>query len=226
VAWLRTRRAQALGLEGFFAVGLIALSYGAAQLAHAFGFLAAFGAGVAMRRVEHRATGERTPEDAIGAVDPSDVAATASDPDKAHAYMAETVLRFTVELERIVEMAMMIVVGNVLATVRTPLFTWGHAALILALLLVIRPAAVEISLLGSQAARNERRLMSWFGIRGVGTIYYLADALEKSRSPEVTELAPIALAVVTASVLLHGVSATPLMKRYRRQREREEAKSE
>jgi NhaP-type Na+/H+ or K+/H+ antiporter len=68
--------------------------------------------------------------------------------------------------------------------------------------------------------------MSWFGIRGVGTIYYLADALEKSRSPEVTELAPIALAVVTASVLLHGVSATPLMKRYRRQREREEAKSE
>ncbi|HWT35939.1 MAG TPA: cation:proton antiporter, partial [Paraburkholderia sp.] len=57
VAWLRTQHAQALGLEGFFALGLIGLAYGAAQLAHCNGFVAVFAAGVAMRRVEHRASG-------------------------------------------------------------------------------------------------------------------------------------------------------------------------
>jgi NhaP-type Na+/H+ or K+/H+ antiporter len=220
VTWLRTRYAQALGLEGLFALGLVELSYGAAQLAHTFGFLAAFAAGVAMRRVEHRATGERSPQDAIGAIDSADVAATAADPGKAHAYMAESVLRFTIELERIAEMAMMMVVGNLLATLEAPLFTWHSVVLTLVLFLVVRPVAVELSLLGSHASRKERNLMSWFGIRGIGTVYYLADALEKNHSDEVKALAPLALAVVTASVFVHGVTATPLMKRYRRYRMR------
>jgi sodium/hydrogen antiporter len=219
VTWLRTRHAQALGLEGFFSLGLIALSFGAAELSHTFGFVSAFAAGVAMRRVEHRATGERTPQDAIGAIDSADVDATAAHPEKAHAYMAETVLQFTIELEQIVEMAMMIVVGNLLATLEAPLFTWANVGLVLALFLVVRPAAVELSLLGTHASPKERRLMSWFGIRGVGTIYYLADALEKNQSNEVKALAPLALAVVTVSILVHGVSATPLMKWYRHYRE-------
>jgi sodium/hydrogen antiporter len=125
VTWLRTRHARALGLESFFSLGLIALSFGAAQLMHAFGFLSAFAAGVAMRRVEHRATGERTPQDAIGAIDSADLAATEAHPEKAHAYMAETVLRFTVELERIAEMTMMILVGNLLTTL-PPAFYLGR----------------------------------------------------------------------------------------------------
>lgn len=220
VAWLRTRYAQALGLEGFFALGLIELSYGAAQLLHTFGFLAAFAAGVAMRRVEHRATGERSPQDAIGAIDSSDVAATASDPAKAHAYMAESVLHFTIELERIAEMGMMIMIGNVLSTVSAPLLTWRTTALVLALFVAIRPAAVELALLGSRAKPLERRMMSWFGIRGIGTVYYLAYALENGRSEDIAPLAPYALAVVTASVFVHGMSAMPLMKSYRRARAR------
>ena len=218
VAWLRTRYAQALGLEGFFALGLIELSYGIAQLLHTFGFLAAFAAGVAMRRVEHRATGARSPQDAIGAIDSSDVAATAAHPDKAHAYMAESVLGFTVELERIAEMAMMIMVGNLLGTLAAPLFTWRSAALVLVLFVVVRPLAVELSLLGSRAKPLERRLMSWFGIRGIGTVYYLAYALEHGTKRDIAPLAPYALAVVTASVFVHGMSATPLMKRYKRKR--------
>lgn len=225
VAWLRTRHAQALGLEGFFALGLIELAYGTAQLLHTFGFLAVFAAGVAMRRVEHRATGERTPQDAIGAIDSSDVAATASHPDKAHAYMAEKVLGFTVELERIAEMAMMMMVGNLLGTLDAPLVTWRNAGIVAALFLVIRPIAVELSLIGSQAAPAERRMMSWFGIRGIGTLYYLAYALEQDQSEQMKALAPIALAVVTASVFIHGVSATPLMKQYQRHHARRAART-
>jgi NhaP-type Na+/H+ or K+/H+ antiporter len=227
VAWLRTRHAQALGLEGFFALGLIGLAYGAAQLAHCNGFVAVFAAGVAMRRVEHRASGGRSPREAIGTVDSEDVVATAADPQKAHAYMAESVLGFTIELERIAEVAVMMIVGNVLATLwvtsGTMLFTWHSAVLIAVLFFVVRPFAVEVSLLGSSASRAQRRLMSWFGIRGIGSFYYLALALESmpaGQTQAVLPLVPLTLAVITSSVILHGVSATPLMNWYHRVRNR------
>lgn len=218
VTWLRTHHAQALGLEGFFALGLIELSFGCAQLAHTYGFLAVFAAGVAMRRVEHQASGERSPRSTIGSVDSEDVVATAADPDKAHAYMTESVLGFTIELERIAEVAIMAMIGNVLANLRVPFFTWSSAALIVALFVVIRPAAVELSLLGSRASHAQRRLMSWFGIRGIGSFYYLAYALEHGPTAAVLPLLPLTLAVVTASVFVHGVSATPLMNWYHRGR--------
>ena len=218
VTWLRTHHAQALGLEGFFALGLIELSFGAAQLAHTYGFLAVFAAGVAMRRVEHQASGERSPRSTIGTVDSEDVSATAADPDKAHAYMTESVLGFTIELERIAEVAIMAMIGNVLATLRAPLLTWQSAALIVVFFLLVRPIAVELSLLGSRASQAQRRLMSWFGIRGTGSFYYLAYALEHGPTAQILPLAPLALAVVTGSVVIHGVSATPLMNWYHRMR--------
>ncbi|MEM5385750.1 cation:proton antiporter [Paraburkholderia phymatum] len=223
VAWLRTRHAQALGLEGFFALGLIGLAYGAAQLAHTYGFVAVFAAGVAMRRVEHRASGPRSPRETIGTVDSEDVVATAADPEKAHAYMAESVLGFTIELERIAEVAVMMIVGNVLASTHASLFTWQSAVLIVALFFVVRPLAVEASLLGSDASHAQRRLMSWFGIRGIGSFYYLAFALEAMQhgySADILALVPLTLAVITSSVVVHGITATPLMNWYHRARNR------
>ncbi|MFM0736206.1 cation:proton antiporter [Paraburkholderia xenovorans] len=222
VTWLRTRHAQALGLEGFFALGLIELSFGAAQLAHTYGFLAVFAAGVAMRRVEHRASGDVSAREAIGTVDSEDVEATAANPRKAHAYMTESVLGFTIELERIAEVAVMAMIGNVLATLRVPLFTWQTVALTVTLFVIVRPAAVELSLLGSNASPTQRRLMSWFGIRGIGSFYYLTYALEHGAAADVQPLVPLTLAVVVASVVIHGVSATPLMNWYHRLRSREQ----
>jgi NhaP-type Na+/H+ or K+/H+ antiporter len=132
--------------------------------------------------------------------------------------MAESVLGFTVELERIAEMAMMIIVGNLISTLPAPIVTWRSAALVLALFVLVRPLAVELSLLGSRARGFQRHMMSWFGIRGIGTVYYLAYALEHGPRRELTPLAPYALAVVAASVIVHGMSATPLMRRYKRVR--------
>ena len=218
VAWLRTRHAQALGLEGFFALGLIELSFGAAQLAHTYGFLAVFAAGVAMRRVEHRASGGLSARKAIGTVDSEDVDATAANPSKAHAYITESVLGFTIELESIAEVAVMAMVGNVLATLQAPLFTWQSVALTAALFVLVRPVSVELALLGSSATPTQRRLMSWFGIRGIGSFYYLAFALEHGAPADVTPLISLTLTVITASVVIHGVSATPLMSWYRRLR--------
>ena len=178
IGWLRTRHAQALGLEGFFALALIVLSFGAAQYAHAFGFIATFAAGVAMRRVEHRASGDRAPRDVIGQIDSADVVATEKHPDKAHAFMAESVLGFTIELERIAEAIVMTMIGSVLMTLPGPLLTWGAASLAVVLFVAVRPLAVLVTLTGSRATHAQRRLMAWFGIRGIGSFYYLLFALE------------------------------------------------
>ncbi|EPS1227324.1 cation:proton antiporter [Burkholderia cenocepacia] len=216
IGWLRTRHAQALGLEGFFALALIVLSFGAAQLAHTFGFIATFAAGVAMRRVEHRASGDRPPREVIGQIDSEDVVATEKHPEKAHAFMAESVLGFTIELERIAEAIVMTMVGSVLATLPGPLLTWGAVALAAVLFVAVRPLSVLVTLAGSRATHAQRRLMAWFGIRGIGSFYYLLFALEHGPSDVVRPLAAPVLAVVSASVVAHGISATPLMNWYYR----------
>jgi NhaP-type Na+/H+ or K+/H+ antiporter len=219
VAYLRTRHGQALGPEGFFALGLIALSYGVAELMHTYAFLAVFAAGLAMRRVEQKTSGGKSARQAVGNIDADDLGAAAADPERAHAFMAERVHGFTIELERIAEVAIMLMVGAVLATIWRELVTWQTAALIVALFLVLRPAAVEVSLLGSNATGRQRRLMSWFGIRGVGSFYYLLFALERAPRDVAAPLVPLVIATIAASVVVHGITATPLMERYQRARQ-------
>jgi NhaP-type Na+/H+ or K+/H+ antiporter len=76
----------------------------------------------------------------------------------------------------------------------------------------------KVSLLGSRASQPQRRLMSWFGIRGIGSFYYLAYALEQGQAGQTVPLTPLALTVVTGSVVVHGISSTPLMNWYRQLR--------
>ncbi len=168
IAYLRTRHGEALEPEGFYALGLIALSYGVAELLHTYAFLAVFAAGLATRRVEQKASGGKSACEAVGTIDADDVHATAADPERVHG--------FTIELERVAEVAIMLMVGAVLATIWCELFTWKALILIAGLFIVARPLAVEVSLLGSSATAGQRRLMSWFCIRGVGSFYYLLCA--------------------------------------------------
>ena len=221
VAYLRTHYAKALGLEGFFALGLIALSFGCAQFIGAYGFIAVFAAGVTMRRVEHRASGARPPDEVVGTIDTSDVTATASHPDKAHAWMAQSVLGFTIEMERIAEATVMTVAGNVLAGVGAKAFAWQYLLLAALLFVAIRPFAVALSLAGSPASATQRRLIGWFGIRGIGSVYYLAYTFEQAPGSRIAPLAAPVLGVIVASVVAHGMSAVPLMGWYQRVRARE-----
>jgi sodium/hydrogen antiporter len=216
VAYLRTRHGEALGPEGFYALGLIALSYGVAELIHTYAFLAVFAAGLATRRVEQKTSGAKSVGEAVGTIDADDLHATAADPRRAHAFMAERVHGFTIELERIAEVAIMLTVGAVLATLWRDLFSWKAAAMIGALFFIVRPLAVEASLIRSSAAAGQRRLMSWFGIRGVGSFYYLLYALEHAPHDAAAPLVPIVIAAIVASVVIHGVTSTPLMNRYQR----------
>ena len=106
VLYLRKTHREAVGLDDFLGLGLIAFSYGAALFIHAYGFLAVFAAGLALRRIERKATGhDRPPPEVVSAGAGED---HATDPDSAPAYMAQAVLGFSEQLERMAEVAVVV----------------------------------------------------------------------------------------------------------------------
>lgn len=211
---LRTRHEEALGLEGFFALGLMALSYGVALLVHGYAFIAVFAAGVAVRRQEFKVTGERVPNDALKSVQRGSSDEAAKDPELAHAYMAESMMAFSVEIERLVELALMLIIGSVVSLHWRELLHGSVIWPVLVLLFIARPAGVMISLLGSGLDLHQRLLSGWLGIRGVGAFYYLLYGLEQVRTPVLAPIIPIVLATIVLSVVLHGGTATALLHRY------------
>ncbi|ARP90787.1 sodium:proton antiporter [Bordetella genomosp. 9] len=213
VAKLRIRYAKAMGFEGFLALGLMAACYGVTILVHGYGFLAVFCAGVALRRREMRATGEEKPREALRDVSHGERRAAAKDPNLAHAYLAESMMAFSVEMERIVELALMLLIGAVISAHWRDLLGWAPLAMMLLLFFVARPLAVYAAMAGTGTRWRQRLVSAWLGFRGVGTFYYLLFALE--RAPEQARaLMPIALGVLVASVFVHGVSASPVLNWY------------
>lgn len=253
ILYLRTHHREALGLDEFMVLGLIALAYGVALIAHTYGFLAVFAAGLALRRVARApqtGRGEPVPQQSTP---PAASAGTAHTGDAGDAgvlqnrdgaqsqephpgarpaptsqeskaaeevpgQMMDAVARFNAQLERVAEVAVVLVVGVLLTEVRFDLELLWFVPL---LLLVIRPAAVYLGLAGAPVAAPERRLIAWFGIRGIGSMYYLSYAITHGLAVAHAErLVAITLSVIVASVLVHGVSVTPLMRRYEKRKDR------
>jgi len=207
IIYLRTQRREALGSDEFIALGLIALTYGLALLTLTAGFLAVFAAGLALRRIDEPAA-VATPSSVIE-LSAEDQRATGS---HAPAHMMRQVERFNSQLESFAEVAIVLVVGVLLATTK---FQSDVLWFVPLLFLVIRPLAVAIGLMGTDARPAQRRLMAWFGIRGIGSLYYLLYAISHGiGAPLARQLLSITLAVIVTSVIAHGISVTPLMKRY------------
>lgn len=219
IAMLRIRFGNALGVDEFLALGLIALCYGATLLAHGYGFLAVFCAGVALRQQELRATGgSQSPRAAVEDVTPANQEESAQDPKLAHAHLAESMMAISVGLERFVELALMLIIGCVVSACWRDLLGVMPLVVIAVLFVAVRPVSVMVSLAGSTLDRRQRWLASWLGIRGVGTFYYLLLAMEQAPRGVTQGLAPVLLAAIVGSVLVHGVSAQPLLRRYHRAR--------
>ncbi|TFZ02360.1 sodium:proton antiporter [Ramlibacter henchirensis] len=221
VLFLRREHEEAVGLDDFLALGLIALAYGVAVLVHAYGFLAVFAAGVALRQLVQSQS--PSPEESRAAVEQATALADKSladtmavDPKHAPEYMAQAVLGFNQQLERIGEVAVVVTIGALLWAVQWELAA-AHWWFVPLLLLVIRPAAVGLGLVGTRTMPVRRRLIAWFGIRGVGSLYYLLYAINHGLPQDLAhQLAALTLAVVVTSILLHGISVTPLMMLYER----------
>jgi NhaP-type Na+/H+ or K+/H+ antiporter len=209
---LRRKRRFAVGMEEFLTLGLIAVSYGLAHLAHGIGFVAVFAAGVAVRNVESQTSGPEKPEEVLGSIQVSQREEVAVDPKKAPAYMTEVVLGFNQQLEHLAEFAMVLIIGVLLSG--TGLSVEG-AVLAALIFVVVRPLSVLPSLYGIGCTRLQTGLMAWFGIRGIGSLYYLLYALQFPWLPDLNQrFTSIVLTVIAMSIVIHGISATPLMELY------------
>jgi sodium/hydrogen antiporter len=184
---VRLRNARMLDerLDFYFAIPTVLVVYGAAQFLGAFGLVAAFCAGLAFRRYEFEHEYNRHVHDG-----------------------AEVVEKFG-------ELVVILLLGSMvtLAGLEAPgLSGW---LLVPLLLFVIRPALVIALFSRSSMSVRERLFVSWFGVRGVATIYYsmvILGAGVLAAGEEATVLWT-AIVCVMVSILLHGVSATPLIRR-------------
>jgi NhaP-type Na+/H+ or K+/H+ antiporter len=172
--------------EDFVALSTILLTYSLTEVVNGYGFLAVFIAGLVVKNSYYR--------------------------DK---HISQ--LEFTEQVEKLLEVAAILVLGAFLR-IQPVLYYAGEALLVAGLLIFfIRPVGAWLSTIGSHIHPAKRLLMGWFGIRGVGSLYYLFYALGEGLKGELGEqIAWITYITVVISVILHGISATPLMNWYER----------
>ncbi|MDY7008219.1 MAG: sodium:proton antiporter [Cyanobacteriota bacterium] len=172
-------------LQDFVALAILLVSYAAAELVNGYGFLAVFVAGI----VTQRSYGDL------------------------NRHLGQ--LEFIEQIERLMEVAIIVLLGSLLRVDSMLRFLPSILLVGGLLLFVVRPVGVWISTIGQGYKPLTRLLVGWFGVRGVGSLYYLFYALGKGFDGEVAEAVTwIAIAVVMMSIALHGISTTPLMKLY------------
>ena len=175
--------------DGFVALGMTAIAYGATEMAHGYGFLAVFVAAVSFRSVE-----------------------------RGHDYH-DKLHDFTEALERLLMMILLVAFGAALsAGVLVQGVSWPVLGLVLIIIFVVRPLAGWVSLIGSPGPWRERAVISFFGIRGLGSAYYLAYALGKVEFADAQTLWSVLGLVILISVFLHGATVTPVMRHLDSQR--------
>ena len=168
--------------DGLIAIAATFVSYGVTEIANCYGFLAVFVTALTLRR-SHR------------------------DHHFNHEMHA-----LTEQVERLAMMVLLILFGGALVEgLLRPLRAEDIVAAV-AIILIVRPLAGLIALAGLRAAPSEKLTLAFFGIRGVGSFYYLAYAVNHTALAESARLWAIVGLVVLLSILLHGLTVTPAMR--------------
>ena len=218
VVYLRSRHDEAVGLDEFLGLGLVGMAFGLAQLSLASGFLAVFAAGLALQRVqEHPRRNTRPLAAAAGSAGHS-YEKLATHSHHASATMRDSVQGFNAQIEKLAELALVLVVGAMLAYAKPQPAAWWFVPV---LLVVLRPLSVVVSTVGEGLTRPQRAMIGWFGIRGIGSVFYLLLALREGVHGRVADtLVSLTLWTVAASIVAHGLTAQPLMRHYLGRRRR------
>lgn len=206
---LRPRDGRHALMDDFLGLGLIGAVYGLSELAGAWGFLAVFFAGVSLRQTELRLIGLPAPPSRT-------VADRRAPPLAATAGAAPTVsegsLVFKEHLERLSELLLILLVGGSLFL---DSWSWRAVGFAVFVFFVARPASAMLGLLGTRTPWRIRGMVGWFGVRGIGSLYYLMYAIQHGLpEPVALDLIHMTLVVVALSILAHGVSVKPLMERF------------
>ena len=121
---------------------------------------------------------------------------------------------FTESIEHAVTALLLVALGSVLPMLFVDL-TWVHALVALLLIVVIRPVAGWISLLGTDLSRRDRGVVAVYGVRGIGSIYYLCYAGSHIEFVNENQLWSLVALVILLSTILHGFSVGRAMERIR-----------
>lgn len=218
LAWkLRGQSAAHTLLDDFLGLGLIGVVYGLSVQLDAWGFLAVFFAAVALRQSELKLAG-------AGQDCPKSMQSERMEPETADADIAidplPTVsgesLVFKEHLERLSEVMLVLLIGG---TLFLDSWSWRAVGLALFLFLVARPVSALASLLGTRTLWPIRGMVGWFGVRGIGSLYYLMYAIQHGLSEGLAlELIQLTLVAVSLSIVFHGTSVKPLMSLFWRHR--------
>lgn len=174
--------------DGLIALAATFLAYAATELVHGYGFLAVFVAAVTIRNWE-----------------------------RDHAFHEE-MHDLSDQVERLLMMLLLVLFGGALANGLLASLTWIDIAVALAILLIVRPVAGLLALIGAPQPFREKLLLAFLGIRGVGSIYYVAYGLNHGDFGNSERLWALVGFIVLASIVIHGVTATPLLERLARWR--------
>jgi NhaP-type Na+/H+ or K+/H+ antiporter len=212
---LRNQHPKHEVLDDLVGLGLIAVVYALCELAHAWGFLAVFFAGLALRHTELVLAGAH--KNRHGLLVPDDPKADPAndevpDPETTPLAVSAESLVFKEHLERLSELTLVLLLGGMLTLHSWNWRTWGTA---LFLFVVARPLSVLLGLAGTGLATRVKLFIGWFGVRGIGSLYYLMYAMNHGLPGALArDLIDITVVVVALSIIVHGVSVKPLMDKF------------
>ena len=188
-------------LDDLVGLGLIAVVYGVAVVFKAWGFLAVFFAGVALRQTELVLSGAH--KDKQGLLVSESAEPKAEGTDVPLTVSGESLV-FKEHLERLSELTLVLLLGGMVSLQD---WNWQTVSTALFLFLVARPLSVFLGLLGSDSSLRVRSIMGWFGVRGIGSIYYLMYAINHGLPKKLAgDLIEITIVVVMLSIIVHGTS--------------------
>ncbi|MBT2584929.1 cation:proton antiporter [Arthrobacter sp. ISL-95] len=175
--------------EGFVALAATFLAYGVAELVEGYGFVAVFICAVTIRSAERH-----------------------------HAYH-QVLHGYVEQLERLMTVVILVLLGGAIARGLLEGIGWVELLVVLAFLLLVRPLAGWLGLMGGKTGPRERLAISYFGIRGIGSLYYVGYALTHGNfDAEAHQLWALIALVVALSIVVHGATTAPLMNRLDRLR--------
>ena len=184
--------------EALLAIAALVLTYGVSQLCGGYGFVSVFVCALTLRAAERN--------------------------HRYHRSMHEVVQR----LERLLTLLILLVLGMAVTKGVLGELDWRGVAIALALVFVVRPLAGWVSLslrprrpgLPGGLGRREMLATAFFGVRGIGSLYYLALAAGEHAFSEERWLWSTVAFTILLSVMVHGTLATPVMRSLERRRER------
>lgn len=238
--WLRKQYKDSAAPNDFLALALIALSYVFAEFVGAWGFLAVFASGLGLRSAEIKTVEENPIADdsevfddlkeiadkeneqnetavdesshtpAENVVDVVREEEAMKEPAIAAGVVVSEAISFGDTVERLAEVFLVMIVGICVWNY----WDWRAVPLALVFFFLIRPLLAQIFLLKTPTGKWQRWMLGWFGIRGIGSIYYLAYALNHGLKTDADALISLVISIIALSIIIHGLSAQPILKRY------------